>query len=43
MKKIITQCPHCFSTLKNDYRQYGLEGEVIHHAELIRDLLQKDV
>ena len=30
--KVITQCPHCFSTLKNDYRQYGLELEVIHHS-----------
>ncbi|NVN99481.1 MAG: 4Fe-4S dicluster domain-containing protein [Geobacteraceae bacterium] len=39
VKKIITQCPHCFSTLKNDYRQYGLEIEVIHHAELLQRLL----
>jgi Fe-S oxidoreductase len=38
--KVITQCPHCFSTLKNDYRQYGLELEVIHHSELLRDLVQ---
>jgi Fe-S oxidoreductase len=37
--KVITQCPHCFSTLKNDYRQYGLELEVIHHSELIDSLL----
>jgi Fe-S oxidoreductase len=37
--KVITQCPHCFSTLKNDYRQYGLELEVIPHAELIEQLL----
>ena len=37
--KVITQCPHCFSVLKNDYRQYGLELQVIHHSELIRDLL----
>lgn len=36
--KIVTQCPHCFSTLKNDYRQYGLEIEVIHHSELIAEL-----
>lgn len=38
--KVITQCPHCFSTLKNDYRQYGLELEVIHHSELLRNLVQ---
>ena len=37
--KVITQCPHCFTTLKNDYRQYGIELEVVHHSELIRDLL----
>jgi Fe-S oxidoreductase len=37
--KIITHCPHCFTVLKNDYRQYGLELEVVHHSELIRDLL----
>jgi Fe-S oxidoreductase len=40
IKKVITQCPHCFTTLKNDYRQYGLELEVIHHSELLRNLVQ---
>lgn len=40
VKKVITQCPHCFSALKNDYRQYGLELEVIHHSELLRNLVQ---
>jgi len=39
IKKIITQCPHCYSTLKNDYRQYGAELEVSHHTYLISDLL----
>jgi len=39
--KVITQCPHCFSTLKNDYRQYGLELEVMHHSELINRLLNE--
>jgi Fe-S oxidoreductase len=37
--KVITQCPHCFTTLKNDYRQYGLELEVIHHSEFIDGLI----
>jgi Fe-S oxidoreductase/nitrate reductase gamma subunit len=41
VKKIITQCPHCFSTLKNDYRQYGLELEVIPHAEFLDRLLRE--
>ena len=40
VKKVIVQCPHCFSTLKNDYRQYGLELDVIHHSELLRNLVQ---
>jgi Fe-S oxidoreductase len=37
--KVITQCPHCFTTLKNDYRQYGIELQVVHHAELLQELL----
>jgi len=41
VKKIITYCPHCYSTLKNDYRQYGADFEVIHHTELINSLLQR--
>ena len=41
VQKIITLCPHCFSTLKNDYRQYGMEWEVIHHTELIDRLLKE--
>ena len=40
IKKIIAQCPHCYNTLKNDYRQYGLELEVIHHSELINNLIK---
>jgi len=40
IKKVITECPHCYNTLKNDYRQYGIELEVVHHAELISNLLK---
>jgi Fe-S oxidoreductase len=40
VKKIITMCPHCYSTLRNDYKQYGFDGEVIHHADLINVLLR---
>ena len=40
VKKIITECPHCYNTLKNDYRQYGVELEVIHHTELINELIK---
>jgi Fe-S oxidoreductase len=41
VQKIVTACPHCFSTLKNDYRQYGLDVEVIHHSELISELIRE--
>jgi len=41
VKKIITQCPHCFSALKNDYKQFGINLEVIHHSELINILLKE--
>ena len=40
VKKVITQCPHCYSTLKNDYRQYGVKLEVSHHTEFINTLIQ---
>jgi Fe-S oxidoreductase len=39
--KIITECPHCFTALKNDYAQYGVKFEVIHHTELIQQLLKE--
>jgi len=42
VKKIVTLCPHCYQTLKNDYRQYGVEWEVVHHTELIQRLLKED-
>jgi Fe-S oxidoreductase len=41
VRKIITQCPHCYSSLKNDYQQYGAQLEVVHHTELINRFLQE--
>jgi Fe-S oxidoreductase len=38
-KKVITSCPHCLHTLKNDYPQFGGNFEVIHHTQLIAHLL----
>jgi Fe-S oxidoreductase len=38
VKKIITTCPHCLHTLKNEYPQFGGEYEVIHHSQLIEEL-----
>ena len=40
ISKVIVQCPHCLTTLKNDYRQYGLQLEVIHHSQLLLQLVQ---
>jgi Fe-S oxidoreductase/nitrate reductase gamma subunit len=39
VEKIISTCPHCFNTFKNEYPDFGGSYEVIHHTELIRDLL----
>lgn len=41
VKKIVTQCPHCLTTLKNDYGEMGAELEVVHHSELISDLINE--
>jgi heterodisulfide reductase subunit D len=41
VKKIVTACPHCFNTLKNDYPALGGNYEVIHHTQLILSLLKE--
>jgi heterodisulfide reductase subunit D len=41
VKKIVTGCPHCFNTLKNEYPSLGGNYEVVHHTELLQDLLNK--
>ena len=38
--KILTGCPHCYNTLKNEYPQFGAMPEVFHHAEFFADLIQ---
>jgi Fe-S oxidoreductase/nitrate reductase gamma subunit len=40
VKKIITQCPHCFNTLKNEYPQLGGNYEVVHHSQLLESLIE---
>lgn len=40
VKKIITTCPHCFNTLKNEYPLFDGNFEVIHHSQLISDLIE---
>jgi len=39
VKKIITQCPHCFNTLLNEYPQVGGHYEVVHHTQLLEQLI----
>ena len=41
VKKIVTGCPHCYNTIKNEYPQFDGNFEVIHHTELIADLLKE--
>ncbi len=41
VKKIVTTCPHCFNTLKNEYPQFGGNYEVIHHSQFIDQLLKE--
>ncbi len=41
VKRIITSCPHCFNTFKNEYPDFGGKYEVTHHAEFLQMLLAK--
>src|SRR6202012_965176 len=41
IKKIITACPHCFNTLKNEYPELGGNYEVIHHAVFLQQLINE--
>ena len=41
IKKIVTACPHCFNTLKNEYPALGGHYEVIHHTQLIQSLIDE--
>jgi Fe-S oxidoreductase/nitrate reductase gamma subunit len=42
VKKIITQCPHCFNTLKNEYPQLGGHYEVVHHSQFLEWLIESE-
>ena len=41
VKKVIAQCPHCFNTIKNEYTQFGGNYEVIHHSQLLNQLVDE--
>ncbi|MBT8325532.1 MAG: (Fe-S)-binding protein [Winogradskyella sp.] len=40
IKKIVTTCPHCFNTLKNEYPSLGGTYDVVHHTQFLKGLLQ---
>jgi heterodisulfide reductase subunit D len=40
IKKIVTGCPHCFNTLKNEYPDLGGNYDVVHHTQFINDLIK---
>lgn len=41
VKKIVTACPHCFNTLRNEYPELGGQFEVIHHSTLLQQLINE--
>ncbi len=40
VRKIVTTCPHCFNSLKNEYPDFGGHYEVVHHSELMAELIR---
>ena len=40
VKKIVTACPHCFNTIKNEYPSLGGRYEVVHHTQFLKRLLE---
>ncbi len=41
VKRIVTACPHCFNTLRNEYPELGGHFEVVHHSQLLQQLLNE--
>jgi Fe-S oxidoreductase/nitrate reductase gamma subunit len=41
VKKIVTACPHCFNTFKNEYSEFGGKLEVVHHTEILAEQVAK--
>jgi len=41
VKKIVTACPHCYNTIKNEYPQFGGKYEVYHHSEYLLNLIKQ--
>ena len=40
-KKVVSTCAHCFNTLKNEYAEFGVELEVVHHTQLLNRLVRE--
>ncbi len=41
VQKIVTACPHCFNTIKNEYKDFGGDYEVFHHSQFIASLIRE--
>ncbi len=41
VKKVVASCPHCFNTLRNEYPDFGGDYEVVHHSELLAELMRE--
>ena len=41
LKKIVTGCPHCFNTIKNEYPELGGKYEIVHHTQLVQELINE--
>jgi Fe-S oxidoreductase len=41
VKQVVTTCPHCLNTLKNEYRDLGIELDVVHHTQLLNRLVRE--
>ncbi|HEV3378970.1 MAG TPA: (Fe-S)-binding protein [Thermoleophilaceae bacterium] len=41
VQKVVASCPHCFNTLRNEYPDFGGEYEVVHHSELLAELVRE--
>ena len=39
VRRVITACPHCFNTIKNEYKDFGVDLEVVHHADFLLGLI----
>jgi heterodisulfide reductase subunit D len=42
VKRVVTTCPHCFNTLKNEYPELGGKFEVVHHTQLLQTLIDEE-